>query len=136
MGRAEQLVRAAKARSLITTYLEDHPEGAMLPDLMQAVKALGYTSTQLASLLDRMADNGLIQKVAVDNPDYKYGYKRATIISGAGLGKLLAEPKKLKKERAAPRRAEGKEIPIDVRANRDGSCTVRFNGLVLRLSRE
>jgi hypothetical protein len=76
---------------------------------------------KLQALMYRMVDSGLLNKIPIEHPDYKYGY--------ALPNELPLPPKKSQ--------AAASETPIDVRINkRKGSITIRYAGLLITLSKE
>lgn len=121
MDRKEQLVRAAKARAAIIAAL-GNAEEAWAPDRIHPlVEDLGYSRKGLLVLLATMASQGLLQQVEIEHPSYSYGYRQAA-------GVKAAEPRK--------KRTATTEKELDVTANADGSLTLKFRGLRLRLSVE
>ena len=124
--RQDALVRAAHARAQVTACLEKN--GVATPDHIYPVidKALAYTMPQLMSLLDRMVDGGLLEKVAVEHPDYKKGYRVA-------LGAGSSAPQEHK-----PRQKKVTEVAdVDIKVNkRTGGLTITYAGLRLTISKE
>lgn len=130
LSRDKQLVRAGHARAAITGYLVAHKGAPITQDhLMPLVKNLEYTSQELGQLLYRMADDKLIAKHPVEHQDYKVGYTCSEVVP-----EPVIQPRKNPK--AAQHRKSGDEIPIDLRANKDGSITLRVSGLRITVSRE
>jgi hypothetical protein len=130
LTRDQQLVRAAKARAIITSHLTNLGYVAAPDEIFEEVRSLGYSSTEFNAMLYRMADAGLIKKEPVEHPDYEFGYS---------CPRELVETMPAtheKKEKAKPQHKVSKEIPIDIRANKDGSITVRYAGLLLTVSKE
>lgn len=127
MGRAEQLVRAAKARAQITAFLASQEQPAT-PDIILsgAVSDLDYKVTDLSNFLGRMADQKLITKVEVDHLDYKYGYTSNDAL-----------PAEVEPEASPTTKKKSKEVPIDIRVNeRNKSISIRYAGLLITLSKE
>lgn len=124
MDRKEQLVRAAKARAILTAFLIKAVEPETPDRLAHLVEGLGYTLRETGQLLARMADQGLIQKVEVDHGRYDFGYQ------ASGAGTPTEEPARRK------RKSKTLEQELDVKANLDGSITLKFRGLVMRVSVE
>lgn len=131
LSRDEQLVRAGKAREAIMGFLSTYGDG-VTPITQDAihpvVDPLDFTSTELGSLLYRMAADGLIAKHAVDHEHYRVGYTSLAGVSPAEA----AEPK-----RKYTKKPSSEGAPIDVRVNeREGIITIRYAGMVLSFSKE
>lgn len=122
--RKQALVLAAKARAAITSYLGSNKGISTAGQILPEVAKLGYNPITLSNLLVRMADGGLIRKHEIDHPNFKYGYSNADDETPGGDVPARRQKRK------------GADVPIDIRANKDGSVTVRFNGLVFRVSKE
>ena len=126
MSRAESLVATAKLRAQITACVEKAEKVLTIAEIAERLGfAKGEDVTKsLFNLIYRMADNGLLAKVPIDDPDYTYGYAPARSLQEAP-------------ERKRPAKEQAKETPIDVRINkRQGSITIRYAGLLITLSKE
>ena len=116
--RKDELVEAAKMRAKVLAIVGNI--GGIVTFNFIAEQFDGKDRAKLQALIYRMVDAGLLHKVPVQHPDYKYGYTLPT---------ELPTPQK----KAAP----ATEVPIDVRINkRKGSITIRYAGLLITLSKE
>lgn len=136
LDRNQQLVRAAKARAAITGYLTNLGTTATPDVIMQAVGDLDFTTSELGSLLYRMANDGLISKKEVEHPDYRFGYSCSTAMAEPTPMAQIDRKKEPKEKAVRKHKKADYELPLDLIANRDGSITLRFAGLRLTVSRE
>lgn len=127
-NRKHALVRTAQARELVMKHLSHSAGPLTRAQLYPVVADLELTTKDLANLLERMATHELIEKVEIEHPDYKYGFQ----------AKPGAEPPAPPERKRRAKRSDATDlnIPIDIQPNRDGSVTIRVNGLALTVRKE
>lgn len=131
ISRHEQLVRAAKGRAIITSYLntktEPVPRGKILEDCGDRLAELNYTESSLDNFLYTMGNSGLLTKKP--DPTGKL-YLWSTMPSDGGKVPLRKAPSskvKDKQDKASPA-----AITLDI-IKSSGRVRLTINGLVIEV---
>lgn len=138
--RQEALVKAAKARALITSFLNGQKEPVTPDRILPVLHDLGYDMAHMMPLIDRMCISDLLTRVNVIHPDYKYGYLAGKVVEPRKPEESLEDKAEPFAKRAYTKRQQqvkDGELPLDIRINEaDQTLTIRAMGLRITIGKE